>query len=122
MKYKYFDHIYRKGLPGLLRLLALFDQLVEQQIPVVGAAFKAANVTANTFANKWFLTLFGCVLPLPTVLRIWDMFVCDGWEVIMRLGLAVLKHSERTYIYNFRNEIVDHTKLQLCIVYTGNRC
>lgn len=49
---------------------------------------------SHMFVSKWVLTLFSCVLPLPIVMRIWDSFLVDGWECILRIGLAILKRSE----------------------------
>ena len=46
------------------------------------------------FVSKWILTLFACMLPLPVVVRIWDNFMCYGWESVIRIGLAILAHSE----------------------------
>jgi hypothetical protein len=40
------------------------------------------------------LTLFGCMLPIECVLRIWDWFLAWGWPVVIKIGLAILKHSQ----------------------------
>ncbi len=60
-------------------------------------------MSAHQFANKWFLTLFSCVLPLELVYRIWDLYVWEGWEAITKVGLAILKLSEGG---NFLGKIV----------------
>jgi hypothetical protein len=64
-------------------------------------------VSAHQFANKWFLTLFSCVLPLELVYRIWDLYVWEGWEAITKVGLAILKLSEgklqkMSFLINFK--------------------
>ena len=33
------------------------------------------------FMTEWFLCAFARSLPWPTVLRVWDMFMCEGVKV-----------------------------------------
>ena len=40
---------------------------------------------------KWFLCIFVNCLPLPTTLRVWDVFFYDGEEVLFRISLAIFK-------------------------------
>jgi hypothetical protein len=106
MKLYEFEYIYGSGLPGLLYYSAIFDEILPKVLPNVSEYFvctsfllplifkNEAGVTANMFVSKWILTLFACMLPLPVVVRIWDNFMCNGWESVIRIGLAILAHSE----------------------------
>ncbi|RLN37044.1 hypothetical protein BBJ28_00008677 [Nothophytophthora sp. Chile5] len=38
---------------------------------------------------QWFVTLFARVVPLPTLERVWDLFLLDGWKAIYRVALAI---------------------------------
>ncbi|XP_017306628.1 TBC1 domain family member 10A [Ictalurus punctatus] len=39
---------------------------------------------------EWFMCAFSRTLPWASVLRVWDMFLCDGVKMIFRVGLVVL--------------------------------
>ena len=42
-------------------------------------------------ATRWFIAGFATSLPMGTVLRIWDVFFCEGIKVFHRIGLGILK-------------------------------
>jgi hypothetical protein len=48
----------------------------------------------NVFTMQWFLTLFSTCLPSKTVLRVWDLILLEGNEVLLRTALAIWKGLE----------------------------
>ncbi len=48
----------------------------------------------NVFTMQWFLTLFSTCLPKETVLRVWDLILLEGNEVLLRTALAIWKDLE----------------------------
>ena len=114
MKYYHLDVIYEPGLKGLMTLLSIFDNLIEFHVPNVHAVFvsfkikyffikltnlkKKLNIGAHQFANKWFLTLFCCVFPIEVVYKIWDMYICDSWVAVGKIGVAIIKLSEENLV------------------------
>ncbi|KAI8887929.1 TBC-domain-containing protein [Backusella circina FSU 941] len=48
----------------------------------------------NLVTSHWFLTLFINILPIETVLRIWDCFFVEGYSVIFRVALSLIKMNE----------------------------
>uniref|UniRef100_A0A3P8VR72 TBC1 domain family member 10A n=1 Tax=Cynoglossus semilaevis TaxID=244447 RepID=A0A3P8VR72_CYNSE len=43
------------------------------------------------YMTEWFMCAFSRTLPWSSVLRVWDMFLCDGVKIIFRVGLVLLK-------------------------------
>ena len=41
--------------------------------------------------TEWFLCVYVRTLPWETTLRVWDMFLCEGVKVIIKVGLVLLK-------------------------------
>jgi hypothetical protein len=41
--------------------------------------------------TEWFMCIYARTLPLCTVLRIWDMFFCEGIKVIFKVALYFMK-------------------------------
>jgi hypothetical protein len=52
----------------------------------------------SLYASQWFLTLFINQFSFPVVLRIWDMFLLDGWKVIFRVALLLLTKNEKAIL------------------------
>ena len=48
----------------------------------------------NVFTMQWFLTLFSTCLPKDLVLRVWDLILLEGNEVLLRTALAIWKDLE----------------------------
>ncbi|CAF3839650.1 unnamed protein product [Rotaria sp. Silwood1] len=71
----------------------------------------------NVFTIQWFLTLFATCLPRQTTLRIWDILMIEGSEVLFRTGLllwsklaiAVLKITTADQFYS----VMGHLSVQL---------
>ncbi|XP_060048806.1 TBC1 domain family member 10A isoform X2 [Erinaceus europaeus] len=45
------------------------------------------------YMTEWFMCAFARTLPWSSVLRVWDMFFCEGVKIIFRVGLVLLKHA-----------------------------
>ena len=43
----------------------------------------------NVFTIQWFLTLFATCLPREVTLRVWDVLMIEGSEVLFRTGLLL---------------------------------
>ena len=49
---------------------------------------------------QWFLTLFSTCLPRETVLRVWDLILLEGNEVLLRTALAIWTQLEEWVYLN----------------------
>lgn len=80
--------------------LALFSKLLTttvipvQELPKVGAHFDRECVHPIMFCSHWFNTVFSYSLPFEHLLRVWDVFLFEGWKIIFRVGLLLLKSTE----------------------------
>ena len=45
------------------------------------------------YMTEWFLCVFSRTLPWSSVLRIWDMFMCEGIKIVFKVGLVLLKYT-----------------------------
>ncbi|RHZ87107.1 hypothetical protein Glove_40g21 [Diversispora epigaea] len=50
--------------------------------------------TITLVTSHWFLTLFINILPIETLLRVWDCFFYEGNKVLFRAALAIFKINE----------------------------
>lgn len=42
------------------------------------------------FTFKWCLTLYSCFLPCEMVVKIFDLFMIEGWDAIYKVGISLL--------------------------------
>ncbi|XP_044754494.1 dentin sialophosphoprotein isoform X2 [Coccinella septempunctata] len=78
-----FRELLRTRLPRLSKHLDLLQNLAKE-----GTTSYEPPLT-NVFTMQWFLTLFCNCLPQPSVLRIWDLILLEGNEILLRTALAI---------------------------------
>ena len=49
----------------------------------------------NVFCKQWFITVFTYNFKFELVTRIWDIFLYEGWKVVFRIALAILKTNRK---------------------------
>jgi hypothetical protein len=97
MKHYHFEKLYKKNFSCLMKLSSLFLNEVKTHFPIFPLKLEEKNI--ENFCIVWFLTLFSKVIPsVSLVARIWDCFLNEGWEVLIRIGLAIIKLSENYLI------------------------
>jgi hypothetical protein len=90
----YFD----KSLSGCRTYQCVFHDLLGKKLPAVAQAFERIGMVAELYSTEWFITLFCRSLPHEVVLRIWDAFFYEGYKVLFRVALALLKTTETLLI------------------------
>lgn len=89
---------YVKGYYGLkleaVRLESeIFGGLLSTVLPSISKHMKLHSIDPLMYMTEWFMCLFARNLPFASVLRIWDMFFCEGVKVLHRTALTILKIS-----------------------------
>ncbi|KUF91371.1 hypothetical protein AM588_10003029 [Phytophthora nicotianae] len=90
-------HGYR---PALQIDVAAFTTLLENRLPTLAAHLATLKFPLGRLVERWFLSLFtASLIPLPTVLRIWDAFFIRGVIVFYGVGIALLFRAEETLFH-----------------------
>ena len=103
---------FTNNLRGLSVDMAVFRDLLKLRLPKLSKhlddlqkdAREGSSGTSyeppltNVFTMQWFLTLFSTCLPRDTVLRVWDLILLEGNEVLLRTALAIWKGLERNIL------------------------
>jgi hypothetical protein len=82
--------IFSPGFPGLLEAIYVQEQVTEQMMPDVYAAFKNHMISTTSYATKWYITLFANSVPFQTQLRLWDVFLFEGQDVFVAVAVAIV--------------------------------
>ena len=91
---------YYTDMSGLILDLKVFACFIEEYLPKIAKHLNNINVEPVLFAVQWFLCIFSYNLPVESVIRVWDVFFCEGHKFLFSLGLAVLK-IYRKKIFSF---------------------
>ena len=52
--------------------------------------FDNLSMLPSMFASKWLLTIFTYSFPLDVVVRVWDIFMSEGWTIVFKVSLALV--------------------------------
>mmetsp|Transcript_29084 Transcript_29084/g.40160 ORF Transcript_29084/g.40160 Transcript_29084/m.40160 type:complete len:435 (+) Transcript_29084:32-1336(+) len=88
------EGLYLPGLPLVQKHLNHFNILLSENCPKLAAHFQQEGVEASMYCSQWFITVFTYSLPLEALLRIWDVFLLEGFKVVYRVGLAILTQAQ----------------------------
>jgi len=86
--------LYLPELPMLNTCLYQFEQLLHTYVPKLSQHLKAEGVSPGMYASEWFITIFSRSFPFGLVLRVWDCMLYEGYKVVFRVALALMRLSE----------------------------
>ncbi|RLN58937.1 hypothetical protein BBJ28_00022414 [Nothophytophthora sp. Chile5] len=88
--------LYRPRMPKVPEVTFVFQGLLKQLMPQLSTHLENEGLHPTMYLTQWFLTLFTYNFPFEFVTRVWDAFLREGWKVIFRVALALLKLSQST--------------------------
>lgn len=86
--------LFRPGFPLLQQFFFQLKRLIARLLPRLSKRLDELEIQPSFFASQWFLTLFVGHFPFRALLRVWDIFFSEGWKIIFRTGIALLKWEE----------------------------
>ena len=87
-------------LPGFAALHTRFHvhtRLLQHAVPRLHEHFEAIGLKTVFYATKWYATLFSGVLPFAHCMRVWDIVLLEGTEVLYTVALRTLEAHQRHY-------------------------
>ncbi|KAL4660393.1 TBC1 domain family member 10A isoform X1 [Arapaima gigas] len=88
---KYLPGYYSAGLEAIQLDGEILFALLRRISAVAYRHLGKHEVNPVLYMTEWFMCAFSRTLPWASVLRVWDMFFCEGVKVIFRVGLVLLK-------------------------------
>ncbi|XP_038051040.1 growth hormone-regulated TBC protein 1-A-like [Patiria miniata] len=85
---------YTRQMTGLKTDQEVLGELVKQKLPEVSQRMERESVPWSIPTTKWFICLFLDVLPIETVLRIWDCMFYEGSKILFRVCLSLIKQNQ----------------------------
>ncbi|XP_077054919.1 ecotropic viral integration site 5 protein homolog isoform X6 [Siphateles boraxobius] len=86
--------LFKPSMAELGLCMYQFEYMIQEQLPELYVHFQAQSFHTSMYASSWFLTIFLTSFPLPVATRIFDIFMCEGLEVVFRVGMAILQMNQ----------------------------
>ena len=96
-KYK-LEGFYLPSFPELKKTFYILLNLEKKYIPKIYEIFKKEGMIPSMYASEWFICLFSRNLSFDILVRIFDVFLLEGFKVIYRFALAFLKLKEDEFL------------------------
>ncbi|XP_029355126.1 ecotropic viral integration site 5 protein homolog isoform X5 [Echeneis naucrates] len=90
--------LFKPSMAELGLCMYQFECMIQEQLPELHMHFQAQSFHTSMYASSWFLTIFLTSFPLPVATRIFDIFMCEGLEIVFRVGMAILQMNQTELI------------------------
>ena len=104
-KYK-LEGLYFDGFPDLKKKCYVFLKLQKKYINAIYNLFKKESIMPTMYVSSWFISLFARTFEFHITLRIYDCFFLEGFKVIYRMALALLKLNEPYFFKAKKGEVL----------------
>ncbi|NP_001089086.1 TBC1 domain family member 10A L homeolog [Xenopus laevis] len=89
---KYLPGYYSEKLEAIQLDGRILFSLLRKVSPVAYKHLSKYKIDPILYMTEWFMCAFSRTLPWSSVLRVWDMFFCEGVKIIFRVALVLLKY------------------------------
>jgi len=101
---------FKPGMPGAQLLLHQYEVLLMKHIPDLATHLNKENVVPSMYATQWFITVFTYNFPFDIVVRVWDIFLLDGWPIVHQMAIAIMKVHRKTILSKDFEQILEFIK------------
>jgi len=79
------------GFPLLYQSFWIWEQLLQKKESSVWKHLQKLEITTQYYAFRWFLLIFLDSLPFNLTLRVWDVFLFKGYDIVYSVALTIIK-------------------------------
>uniref|UniRef100_A0A0B6ZMW0 Growth hormone-regulated TBC protein 1 n=1 Tax=Arion vulgaris TaxID=1028688 RepID=A0A0B6ZMW0_9EUPU len=76
----------------------LLGEIVKWKLPDLHSHMEQLGVQWCLVGMKWFICLFADVMPVETVLRIWDCLFMEGSKILLRVALTLITINKESLL------------------------
>ncbi|KAG0075132.1 GTPase-activating protein [Podila epicladia] len=87
-----------------------YEQLMEEQVPIIHKHFQNQGIRSTMYASQWFMTLFAYKFPLELVFRVYDIIFVEGIDSLLRFAIALLKANHDKILNHDFETLIEYLK------------
>lgn len=76
-------------------MLYIADKLLGSFLPELHEHFEDEQVHSSMFTTQWLMTIYSSTFPFELVSRVWDEFLAEGWKIVYKTLIALLKFAQK---------------------------
>lgn len=99
-------NLFKPDMAAVSLRLYQYDALLKKVCPLIHHHFASLGLEPSMYATHWFATIFTYNFSYLVVLRIWDIFLAEGWSIVLGAAVTFWKRHQRTLLSIDRFEIV----------------
>ncbi|XP_077466027.1 carabin [Stigmatopora argus] len=88
---RYLPGYYSPLLEGVLFDTTVLTRVLKKTCPSVHKHLQRHQVEPLMFATDWLMCLFARQLPFDALLRVWDLFFCNGVRVLLQVAVVLVR-------------------------------
>ncbi|XP_061690013.1 TBC1 domain family member 10B isoform X2 [Syngnathoides biaculeatus] len=89
---EYLPGYYSPLLEGVLFDATMLTWVLKKTCPSAHKHLQRHEVEPLMFATDWLMCLFTRHLPFNALLRVWDLFFCNGVRVLLQVAVVLVRH------------------------------
>jgi len=106
MTHYHLRHLFLPGSPNLAVWLYKLRVVLEMVCPRLARHLDHLGVEVEVYTQQWLITMFSYLFPRALCYRVWDLVMVQGFDVVIRVAVAALRHCQRQLVSsNFEDAI-----------------
>jgi ankyrin repeat protein len=87
-------NLFLPGFPKLQQAFYVHDALLSQYCSTLARHLAKENIMAPFYATKWYLLAFLDIFPFEVTVRLWDLLLAEGYEIVYSIAVSVMRNWE----------------------------
>lgn len=87
--------LYLPMMPRAQEMMFVADCVLHKFLPRLHRHLTAQGIHRSMFMTQWVVCIFTNSFPFEMVTRVWDAFLAEGWKVVYRVMVGILKFYEK---------------------------
>ena len=102
--------MYIKDMPKFIEIMDKFNAKINMELPEIGLHFKNNDTNIYGLFSHFFLTIFIYGVPFAFAIRVIDMFLIKGEEVVIECLLRIMNIMKKEILERKQEEIYEYIK------------
>ena len=101
---------YKFKADEIIQRLKFFRQAFLEELPDLWEYFEEEKIDPRSYVYEWIMTLYTRALPVNVTKRVWDLFFIDGFPLLFKTALAILRIIKELILYSDLSEVMNTLK------------